>query len=66
MPEVLLDDSRLLEGRARDAGADFRLHVTPGLLHMGQLWAPYWDEADASLRRAADFLRERFGDARAA
>ena len=56
-PEVLLDDSRILAARANDAGADVSLHVEPGFLHMGQLWAPWWDAAEASLGRCAERAR---------
>ena len=52
-PEVLLGDSLILHGRARTAGADATLHVEPGLLHMAQLWVPWWPAAEASLARAA-------------
>ena len=51
--EVLLGDSLVLHERARAAGAQTSLHVEPGLLHMGQLWVPWWDAAEASLRRVA-------------
>ena len=60
-PEVLLDDSRLLHDRARKAGADVHLTVTPGLLHMGQIWAPHWAPGAESLDRAARFVRDRLG-----
>ena len=53
-PEVLLDDARLLVEAARGAGARATLHVEPGFLHMGQLWAPWWPPAEASLARLAD------------
>ncbi|UWQ20216.1 alpha/beta hydrolase [Jannaschia sp. W003] len=62
-PEVLEGDAVLLAERAAAAGADVTLHVAEGLLHMGQLWAPWWDEGCASLDRAAAFLRGRTGDA---
>ena len=52
-PEVLLGDARILHDRARAAGADCTLHVEPELLHMGQLWTPWWEPADASLDRLA-------------
>lgn len=57
-PEVLLDDARLLAGRGAGQGARISLRVEPGLLHMGQLWAPWWAPGAASLGRAAAFLRE--------
>ena len=53
--EVLLDDARLLAERGRAARAEVTLVVTPGLLHMAQVWAPHWDAAAASLDRAAAF-----------
>ncbi|KIT15249.1 alpha/beta hydrolase fold domain-containing protein [Jannaschia aquimarina] len=57
MPEVLRDDAVLLHERAKACGArNVGIEITPGLLHMGQLWAPWWDEARASLDRAAAFL----------
>ena len=65
-PEVLLDDSVLLHASARRQGVDARLVVTPDLLHMGQIWSPWWDPANASLDRAAAFLRPLLGNARAA
>ncbi len=57
MPEVLYEDSRLLFERGRSAGASISLEATPGLPHMGQLWAPWWNESVESLRRAAAALR---------
>ena len=53
--EVLLDDARLLAERGRAAGGSVALAVTPGLLHMAQVWAGLWDAADASLDRLAAF-----------
>jgi acetyl esterase/lipase len=50
--EVLLGDARALHARARKAGTKVTLHEAESLLHMGQLWAPAWPEARASLDRA--------------
>jgi acetyl esterase/lipase len=55
--EVLLGDALALHLRAAADDASCRLHISPGLLHMGQLWAPWWPPAAASLDRAAGFLR---------
>jgi acetyl esterase/lipase len=55
--EVLLGDARVLARRAHAAGAEVSLHVEPGAFHMWQLWAPWLPEANASLDRAAAFLR---------
>ena len=57
-PEVLLDDSCLLHARARDAGVEAHLTVTPDLLHMGQIWVPWWAPARTSLDRAAAFAAD--------
>lgn len=56
--EVLLGDSLALAQRARAAGRAVTMHVQPDGLHMGQLWAPWWPTASASLDRAATFARE--------
>ena len=56
--EVLADDARLLADGARAAGVAVTYHEEPDGLHMGQLWTPWWDVADASLDRAAAFIRE--------
>lgn len=53
--EVLLGDSLVLAERARAAHCAVTLHVDPDGLHMGQLWAPWWAPAAASLDRAATF-----------
>ncbi|AVO50749.1 alpha/beta hydrolase [Melaminivora suipulveris] len=55
--EVLLGDSLILAQRARGAGRAVTLHVQPDGLHMGQLWAPWWPVAQASLMRAQAFCR---------
>ena len=57
LPEVLRGDSVALQHAARCRGGSIDLTITPGLVHMGQLWAPGWVEANASLARAAAFLR---------
>jgi acetyl esterase/lipase len=56
-PEVLLGDAQLLAARAAGAGAAVHLEVTEGLLHMAQVWAPWWAEARASLDRMAAHVR---------
>ena len=56
--EVLLGDSMALHDRARAAGAGCTIHVEPGFLHMGQLWCPWWDTAEASISRGAIRVRD--------
>ena len=53
--EVLLGDSMILAERAKNAGKSVTLHVEADGLHMGQIWAPWWSVANASLERAAAF-----------
>ena len=60
---MLLGDARLLARYGRDAGAEVALHVEPGAFHMWQLWTPWLPAADASLDRAAAFIREQLGPA---
>jgi epsilon-lactone hydrolase len=59
--ETLLDDARLLEARARNAGVDVRLDVFPGMLHTFQMAAGRAPEADDAIRRMADWVRPRLG-----
>ena len=56
--EVLLDDARLLAAKAARAGARVAYHEEPQGLHLGQLWTPWWDVANASLDRAAAFVAQ--------
>lgn len=59
--ETLLDDSRELERRARDAGVEVRLDVFPEQLHTFQMAAGRAPEADDAIRRFADWVRPRLG-----
>jgi epsilon-lactone hydrolase len=59
--ETLLDDSRELERRARDAGVEVRLDVFPEQLHTFQIAAGRAPEADDAVRRFADWVRPRLG-----
>ncbi|TFL19627.1 alpha/beta hydrolase fold domain-containing protein [Jannaschia formosa] len=64
--EVLLGDARVLARRARDRGAFVKLHEVPGMIHMGQVWAPGWQRANASLGRAMGFALAFGGERRRA
>jgi len=59
--EVLLDDARGLDERARQAGVDARLDVFPGMLHTFQMAAGRAPEADDAIGRLADWVRPRLG-----
>lgn len=57
--EVLWDDARRFVDAARAAGVDVAFHPQDGLGHDWQLMAPITPEANASVRRFADWLRMR-------
>lgn len=59
--DVLLDDSRRFAARAQSVGADVRLEVAPGMQHVYHFLAGVEPQADASIARAALWLRERLG-----
>lgn len=59
--ETLLDDSRRLAERARDAGVDVRLDVFPGEQHTFQMAAGRSAVADDAIQRLADWVRPRLG-----
>ncbi len=57
--EVLLDDSRRLAERARNAGVDVRLDVFPEMQHTFQMCAGRAPEADDAIRRFAEWARPK-------
>ncbi|MEV0222567.1 alpha/beta hydrolase [Streptomyces sp. NPDC050704] len=59
--ETLLDDSRSLEKRARDAGVEVRLDVFAEQQHTFQMAAGRAPEADDAIARFADWVRPRLG-----
>jgi acetyl esterase/lipase len=62
--EVLVDDSRRITERARAAGVEVQLDIVPGAQHCFLLNAGRVPEADAGIRRWADWLRPKLGLAR--
>ena len=54
--EVLLDDSRRLFAKAKEAGVEATLQVWRGVPHDWQMFAPVLPEGRDALRRAAAFL----------
>ena len=60
-PEVLLGDAHVLYARASEAGTEVSLHVEPDMLHMGQLWTPWWPKAEDSITRLAAHARDCLG-----
>ena len=58
---TLLDDSRKLAELARKSGVDVTLEVVPEMQHVFQFLAGTAPEADAAIRRLADWVRPKLG-----
>lgn len=56
--ETLLDDSRRIAERARQAGVDVTLEIEPGQVHVFQIFAARLDEGRAAIVRMGDFIRK--------
>src|SRR5262249_62378976 len=59
--EALLDDSRKLADLARRSGVDVTLEIVPEMQHVFQALAGTAPEADAAIRRLADWVRPKLG-----
>jgi len=59
--ETLLDDSRKLADLARKSGVDVTLEIVPEMQHVFQFLAGTAPEADAAIRRLADWIRPKLG-----
>jgi epsilon-lactone hydrolase len=59
--EVLLDDSRRLAQRARQAGVEVRLDIFAEMQHTFQMMAGRAPEADDAINRFAEWTRPRLG-----
>src|SRR5215468_7839974 len=59
--ETLLDDSRKLADLARRSGVEVKLEVVPEMQHVFQFLAGTAPEADAAIRRLADWVRPKLG-----
>jgi monoterpene epsilon-lactone hydrolase len=57
--EVLLDDSRRVAARAREAGVDVTFHVWEDMIHVWQLFAFMIPQGAAAIDEIGDFVRER-------
>jgi acetyl esterase/lipase len=57
--EILLDDARRVEARARADGVDVQLHVFPEMQHVFQMHAGNMPEADDAIARIGAYLRPR-------
>jgi epsilon-lactone hydrolase len=57
--EVLLDDSKRLAERAREAGVDAIYEPWENMIHVWQIFAPMLDEAKQAVERIGGFIREK-------
>ena len=57
--ETLLDDSRRLAARVRQAGGEVRLDVFPEMQHVFQYSAGHAPEADDAIRKLAEWVRPK-------
>ena len=55
--EVLLDDSRRLAEKAKEAGVDVELHIEPDEIHVYPLFVGYSYRAEDALRKTTEFVR---------
>lgn len=56
--EILADTARRLAAKAKDCGVDVTLEMEPGLFHAWHLYCGLIPEADESIARVGNFLRE--------
>ena len=56
--EVLLDDSTRVAARARAAGVEVELEVSPGLIHVWPYFGPDMPESRDAVARIAEFTRK--------
>ncbi|CAG4894214.1 alpha/beta hydrolase [Paraburkholderia saeva] len=56
--EVLLDDTRRVAAKAREAGVQVECEIWPKMPHVWHIFAPFIPEAGAALDRAAAFVNQ--------
>ncbi len=59
--ETLLDDSRRLAARCREAGVEVSLEEWEGMPHVWHFFVSFLPEAQQAIARAGEFLRQRMG-----
>jgi acetyl esterase/lipase len=57
--EVLRDDATRIAERAGEAGVDVSLHVHPEMIHVFQVFAGLFPEADEGVTALAGWIREQ-------
>lgn len=60
--EMLAADARYLDAQLREAGGASTLEIWPGMVHVFQALPKLAPEATVALRRAANFIVDRFSD----
>jgi epsilon-lactone hydrolase len=58
--EILLDDSTRLNEKLMAAGVESQLNIWDGMWHVFQIFAPYVPEAQLSIDKFGEFIRQSF------
>jgi acetyl esterase/lipase len=58
--EMLLDDSRRVAARAKEAGVDVTLEIWDGMFHVWPFFAAILPEGQKAIDRMGQYIRERF------
>ena len=56
--EILLDDAKRFEDKAKEAGVDVRYKLYTGMWHNFQMFSPWFEEAKKSIADIADFAHK--------
>lgn len=56
--EILLDDAKRFEDKAKQAGVDVRYKLYTGMWHNFQMFSPWFEEAKKAIADIADFAHE--------
>ncbi|HEY33677.1 MAG TPA: alpha/beta hydrolase [Dehalococcoidia bacterium] len=59
--EELIEDSILLEARAKECGVDVTLETWEDMFHVWHMYAPMLPEGQQAIDRIRDFVREKMG-----
>jgi acetyl esterase/lipase len=57
---MLLDDSRRVAARAKEAGVDVTLEIWDGMFHVWPFFAAILPEGQKAIDRMGQYIRERF------
>lgn len=59
--EILLDDSKRVAAKAKEAGVDVTIEAWDGLIHVWQLFGPNVPEAQQAVARIGEFAQKHIG-----